>query len=392
MRLRVLFVDDEIDVLESLADMLRKDRKRWDIGFAVGGPAALEELGKSSFDIVVSDIRMPGMDGAQLLARVKAEHPSVTRFVLSGHADHDALLRAIPVAHQFLSKPCDADVLRGSIERAHSLRTLLDQAAIRTVVGRITQLPSVPKLFVELNALAADSSKGLAEISRVIENDPGMCARILQVVGSPYFNLRRNVTSIRQAIGLLGLELVRGLVASVSACTAAAPIAIPGFSIEQHQRVALNCAVLARRMASDPRRADEAFTAALLHDIGKVVLALGMPREVGDILASDDPRPRFEQERDVFGVSHAEVGAYLLGIWGLPHAIVEATAYHHAPAQVQEGNRELLAIVHAADALCDGAPERIDVRFLEDVGLAHELPRWHALAAEVTERSQEMQS
>lgn len=391
---RVLFVDDEVEVLEGLADMLRRDHKRWEIAFAVGGPAALAELAKRPFDIIVSDMRMPGMDGAQLLGRVKIEFPGVTRLVLSGHADRDALLRAIPVAHQFLSKPCDAAVLRGAIERAHSLRALLDEPAIRSVVGRITQLPSVPRLFLELNALAADASKGLAEIARAIEVDPAMCVRILQVVASPYFNLRREVRSVQEAIGMLGLELVRGLVASASACAAASAVSIRGFSIERQQRAALACAGLARRMATDPRRADEAFTAALLHDVGKVVLALGMPREVEQILASSDPRPGFEQERDVFGVSHAEVGAYLLGIWGLPYAIVEAAAYHHAPSQVRQGDRELLAIVHAADALCDVAAEggtgRLDVKFVEDAGLGHELPRWNALAAEVAlHRTQE---
>ena len=118
MRPRILFVDDDVDVLESLRDALRKDRQRWDFAFATGGAAALEELARRPCNVVVSDMRMPGMDGAELLTRVKDQHPTVARLVLSGHAEQEAMERAMRVAQEFLSKPCQIAVLRATIERA----------------------------------------------------------------------------------------------------------------------------------------------------------------------------------------------------------------------------------------------------------------------------------
>lgn len=110
-RKRVLFVDDEQEVLEGLRNLLRRNRHEWDMVFALGGYEALAELSRGTVDVVVTDMRMPGMDGAQLLAQVKTVSPSTARLVLSGHAEKEAILRALPVAHQFLSKPCGGGTL-----------------------------------------------------------------------------------------------------------------------------------------------------------------------------------------------------------------------------------------------------------------------------------------
>ncbi|HMG23584.1 MAG TPA: response regulator, partial [Kofleriaceae bacterium] len=115
---RILFVDDEPAILAGLQNLLYKDRKRWDMVFALGGQLALDEIRKESFDIVVSDMRMPGVDGATLLNTVKDECPATVRIMLSGHADREAIVRALPALHQLLSKPCDAATLRGAIERS----------------------------------------------------------------------------------------------------------------------------------------------------------------------------------------------------------------------------------------------------------------------------------
>lgn len=176
---------------------------------------------------------------------------------------------------------------------------------------------------------------------------------------------------------MLGVELVRGLVATVGLC--AAPTSCRRFSLERQQDAAIACAALARRMTKDPRRADAAFTAALLHDIGNVVLAMGMPAELDAMLGTDSCQDTLEREREALGVTHAEVGAYLLGLWGLPHAIVEAAAYHHTPSVVLDGDREILATVHAADVLSTGVGQ-LDMDFLAQAGCTSELPRWRALA------------
>src|SRR6185369_4538284 len=129
--MRILFVDDELNVLAGLRDSLRRHRREWDMVFAPGGPEALAELRQKTFDVIVSDMRMPAMDGAALLEQVRAEFPEVARIILSGHAERNAVLRALPVAQQFLSKPCDAHVLEGVLKRIYAIQNLLPNPAHR---------------------------------------------------------------------------------------------------------------------------------------------------------------------------------------------------------------------------------------------------------------------
>ncbi len=363
MRARILFVDDEPSVLDSLSDVLRKERKRWDIVFAASGREALDILATSAFDIVVTDMRMPLMDGAQLLAHVKAEYPSISRIVLSGHADREAVTRAISVAHQYLTKPCDGVTLRSTIERVHALRLRIESDEVKTVVGRIDRLPSIPQAYHQLTALAVDPTKGVIDVARVIERDPAMSAKVLQLVSSSYFGTRRDVRSIQQAVGLLGIDLLKVLVLTANTFTAAADLKIEGATLQEFQRFSVATACAAKRMAP-PALAEEAFTAALVHDIGKLILALGRVAE------------------SEIGVTHADVGSYLLGLWGLPFTILEAVAYHHTPSSMIDDQRELLAVVHAADALVGSPTGVLDEAFLASAGLTNQIPAWRVIATE----------
>jgi HD-like signal output (HDOD) protein len=356
--------------------------------FVGSGQLALEELRKAPFDIVVTDMRMPGMDGATLLAHVKAEFPSTARMVLSGYADRASVLRALPVAQQFLSKPCDAETLRSTIDRTSRLHKLLDHQAIRLAIGELAQLPSVPQTYYALAEAAARPDVNITDIADIIEQDPAMSIKVLQLVNSSYFGTAQHVASIRAAVSYLGIEILKGLALAAHAFSAGATAPIQGFSLEGLQNHAIVTARLARRFLTDPRQADEAFTAALVHDVGKIILALSLPEPFRQILdeARRSGRPVQVVEKERLGVTHAEVGGYLLGTWGLPFSIVECVVLHHRPNDVGDGPCEVLAAVHAADALGDqtygGAAEnRLDLSFLERAGCAAELPRWRAIAA-----------
>src|ERR1700722_16735111 len=109
--MRLLFVDDEPRVLQGLKQSRRGKRKIWDMVFAEGGAGALAELERGRFDAIVTDMRMPGMDGAELLNRVKCAQPEALRIILSGQMDPGAAVRAASSAHRFLAKPCDSDTL-----------------------------------------------------------------------------------------------------------------------------------------------------------------------------------------------------------------------------------------------------------------------------------------
>jgi HD-like signal output (HDOD) protein len=397
-RSRILFVDDEPSVLDGLRDLLRKDRGRWDMVFAASGEAGLAELLKEPFHIVVSDMRMPGMDGVQFLSQVKSSHPSAARIILTGHAERDDLMRALAVAQRFLSKPCDAATLRSALERTHDLQGILGSAAVRAVVGDLERLPSVPRTYMELTEAASDPEKGVADLAAIVLRDPAMSVKVLQIVNSAYFGLAQHMTSIQQAVVYLGSELLKGLALSASVFGAHDMRPIDGFSIERLQNDSVLSARIAKRFLGGAKVAEEAFTAALVRDIGKIVIALGLPARLADVLreARASGRPEHVVEKELLGASHAEIGAYLLGVWGLPFSIVESVAYHHTPGQVSDGPCEILAAVHAAEALLTASralesdPAReaaLDTAFLERAGVAAELPRWRAIADEEIRRA-----
>jgi putative nucleotidyltransferase with HDIG domain len=233
------------------------------------------------------------------------------------------------------------------------------------------------------------------EIAQVVRQDPAMCAKLLQLVNSSYFGIARRVASVEQAIVYLGFELVRNL--SITAHifrSAEAMPAVAGLSFESLQEHGVLTAAVAMKIAPDAKSADDAFTAALLHDVGKVILTNAVPDRVAELIALSrkSGQPMHATELQVLGVTHAEVGAYLLGLWGLPVPIVEAVAYHHSPASIAHTTLNTLAIVHIADALVAGqfpsvagaAPApALDMSYLEALGVAGELPRWSALASHI---------
>jgi HD-like signal output (HDOD) protein len=391
---RIIFVDDDPAVLGGLRNLLHKQRYRWDAVFAVGGEQALTEMRKLPADVVVVDIRMPQMDGTTLLGKIKEEFPSVARIVLSGDAEREAILRAVPVAHQFLSKPCDPDSLQAAIERTCNLQQLIPDEALRRVVGELEALPSIPRAYAELNRLAGDSSVGPAEISEVVESDPAMAARVLQLASSAYFGDFQRIVSVREAVSSLGMDLLKGLALSSRAFTSSETHPVAGLSLEQLQQSSVLTARVAKRFLSDPKRAEEAFASALVQDLGKVIIAKGMPAAFAEIVRRTHSTglPLHHAEYELLSVTHAEVGAYLFGLWGLPFPIVESVAYHHNPSAMPDGPCDVLAAVHAADALvdfymskeCSEPPFelRLDLAFLVSRGFSDEIPRWQTIANE----------
>jgi HD-like signal output (HDOD) protein len=391
--IRVLFVDDDPQVLDHLRQLLQRQEREWDMVFAGDPDAALDELALEPADVVVSDIRMPGMGGAGLLARVRDLYPGAARIVLSGDSEEDVARQALPIAHQYLGKPCRTDQLVDAVNRTATLYTHLDDPVLREMISSLDRLPTVPHVYLEITRLASDPESTLDQLAASVERDPALVAKILQMGNSAWFGRQRRLTSVRDAVQYLGTDVLRGLALGGQAFGTMEIAPFEGFSLEALQRHSLQTARLAARLLEGQKGVHDVFTAAMVHDIGQVVLAAGRRREFADVRrrAKAEHRPFHEVEYDTFGATHAAVGAYLLGMWGLPFPMVEATAYHHSPRRVAAGERRLLAAVHLADVLMstaepdreDHTPEqRLDIGFLDSCGIRPDLPRWSQLARE----------
>jgi HD-like signal output (HDOD) protein len=390
---RVLFVDDEPHILESLRDVLRPYRREWTMRFVADASSALEALEEAEYDVVISDMRMPGMDGAALLARVREMHPNTVRIVLSGYAELHMVARAGSVAHRFLGKPCHVDELRRVVERSCALRELTSEQPLRSMAAAATRLPCVPDLYTAVSEQLTDPDASLRDIAAIVSEDVAMTARVLQLANSAFFGRARQVSRIDEAVGFLGLNPLKALLLSAGALESLKPTeTVDGFSLEQLQHHGTLAARLAQRLVDDAQHRDDAFAAALLHDIGLLVLVTEDP-EFPDCcaVALREQRPLVEVERERRGITHAEIGAHLLELWGLPHAIVEAVAFHHRPADVHEPILDATAAVAIADALVNEvealepptAPAALEPAYLERLGVADRLPRWRELAREV---------
>ncbi len=327
----VLFVDDAVDLLDGLRNGLRGQRKAWKMRFADGGEAALRLLEEEPAEIVITDMRMPGMDGLELLKRVQARWPETARVVLSGQADLSTVIRASAVAHQYLAKPCDMDVLRGVITRALETIDRLPPPPLRRALGQLGSLPVSPRLLQELAAALAKDDVDLRRLAPLAESDAGVAARLLQFANSPYCGLTMAVERVETALLSLGPSTVRQLLdtleplrAPLGGAEAAAAAALG--------RHALLAARLVRRLMAGRPGADAAYAAALLHQAGELVLSCHMADGWADVVrrAHLTGRCREEVEREVMGADHAQVAGYILGLWGLPGDVVEAVRLLHA--------------------------------------------------------------
>lgn len=394
---KLLFVDDEAMILDGLRRAMREMRGQWEMHFVDSAAAALQALEEDNYDAIVTDMRMPGMDGAQLLEIVKERHPDVMRMVLSGQASRAAVLRSIAPAHQFLSKPCNPQELVQRLGQAFAMRDLLANQALTTIVSRLRSIPSLPTIYGELTAALRLEDPSLIQIERIIAKDVAMAAKILQLANSAFIGSSGAVSSLLQAVSLIGTETVRTLVLSVhvfSQFDGNSKVAEYLPALWNHS---VEAAALAQRIALSESRpkamVEESFTAGLLHDIGKVVLLAEMPREYLPILASGS-EDVVARELAELGCTHAQVGAYLMSIWGLPVPLVRAVVYHDRPGSAMETEFSALTAAHAADAITSAADPsplshdvELDLKYLEALGLRDKESVWRGFHDEQLEKT-----
>jgi putative nucleotidyltransferase with HDIG domain len=393
---RILFVDDEMSILDGLKRMLRPQRHEWDMSFAPGAEAALTLMEASPFDVIVTDMRMPGMDGAALLEIVREKYPNVLRIILSGYTELQASLRAVPVAHQFLLKPCDPEVLRAGIARATSLGEVLDSKMISSLVGSLRDLPSLPGTYLDLRQALSQSNTTIDRVVQIVEKDVAVAAKILQLVNSAFFGLARDVTDLKTAVNCLGMNTIHDLVLSVEVFRSFKPNdCVPeSFVRDFHEHSQLAARIATGITRKHPMSA-AAAVASLLHDVGKLVIAERTPDHFARSLAQslEENVPLFEVEEKLTRISHAEVGAYLLSLWGLPHGVVEGVAHHHHPQRIPHTELDIPLVVYLSNLLAQEVRATskaetpypfhpIDTAFLEKVGIAGKLPEWRKIAEE----------
>ena len=400
---RILFVDDEKLLLKGLQRMLRSMRHEWEMRFFTDGRAALALMNKEPFDAVITDMQMPGMSGVQLLEKVMQNHPDTVRIILSGQLDQEMILKTVRSAHQHLSKPCDAELLKSTLVQAFALRDLLAEKKIKKLVSRIESLPSLPSLYIEIMEEMQSANTSFKKVGEIIAQDVGMTAKILQMVNSAFFGLRRQISTPWDAVSYLGFETIKSLVLSAQIFSQFDQKKLSGFALDvlwNHSMLTGTFAKIVAELEGQTKEViDDAYMVGLLHDLGKLVLAQNLSDIYQKILdaTSRENRALWEVEYDMLGATHAEIAAYLIGLWGIKSPVVEAIAFHHTPSK-SSARISLLTIVHSANALAhevgspkNPQPDRLDDSYLEDRDFLERFPTWQSACLEHIQQGENLE-
>ncbi|AOX61800.1 MULTISPECIES: HDOD domain-containing protein [Stenotrophomonas] len=357
--MRILLVGDEASLSAELLEFIADLGEEWQPLTAADGQSAMGIVAGSPVDAVIVCPQLPDLNATTLLGQIRTLRPETIRIALvdAEHGNRPPPARLIGVAHRFLPMPLAPEVLLEALTSLEELRELLDSARLRSAIGRIEKLPSPPHLYLSLTqALEHDDDTNTADVAKLVAADPAIAAKVLQLSNSAFFNSGRIISDLRTAVTRLGLSTLRDLVLA-SEVFSAQPLS--GAERNSLQQRALLASRLAAKLLPDSS-AELGATAALLADIGLLLPGVRNERTPEDVA---DNRP-----------GHAEAGAYLLGLWGLPMPIIEAVAFHLQPHRSTTRSFWVTGAVHVALALINGDP--VDEEYLQRAGVLNKLPQW----------------
>jgi putative nucleotidyltransferase with HDIG domain len=403
MNKQILFVDDEAASLERVKQELNGVFPDWEGEYAPSAEAALALLGERSFAVVVVDFEIARRENSKLLHVLMKRHPETIRVIAAASAARAQVMRITKAAHRFLAKPIQLDVLKCIIERNLKYRELLRNKTLIRLTTGVGKLPSFPPLYYQILRELQSPEGSLRKVGQMVAEDVALTAKVLQVVNSAYFGLSRKIMTPQQAVALLGLDVLRALVVYTYAfANFKVHPKLEDFSVKRLSQHSLLVGKLAQALAheeqADKSLEEESLSAGILHDIGKLVL-IQSPDQYLEALNYSQARgcSDFLAEYEVFGASHAEVGAYLLGLWGIPEPVVLAVAFHHHPSKLMEDGFGALTTIHAANALVNadsagnaGDIPGLDLFYLTQIGKRNQMAKWLPLARKVMEDSADL--
>jgi putative nucleotidyltransferase with HDIG domain len=357
MKKNILLVDEDVLVLKALKRSLRQFNDQWTVSHAQFPKEALERLDQSSIDVLITEVRLTTADGELFLRSFLKKHPRAARIILTGYTSGEAIFKYAGLAHQLLAKPWSDQTLIETIQRADLISRMLSNERLKKTLNLIENFPSIPAVYLELSEKLKTGEPSLQEVGEIIIRDPSLIIKLLQIVNSPFYGLPMPVTDPQKAVALLGLDIIKGFVLTSGLFNQYENRKIANFHIDALWQHSLKTANIVRQIAKKEHLGKEiseaSFIASLLHDVGKIIIASNFPNEFKEICsrATSEGLPIWHMEQQVLGASHAEIGAYLLGLWGLPLEVIMAVQEHHQPILNGHSGIDQTALVHIANAI-----------------------------------------
>lgn len=354
---RILVLIDDAVTLAQIEPLFSQLPDRWKVHVTQTGENALCLLGQVPFEMIFVDLKAGPLAGTQFLHQVWTQYPSTIRFLLSDSMAPDLMVTCALGPHQVLLKPLNAEMLRNALERADLVNRMFQNNDVQSLVSRIRTFPARPTIYAEVLKELRSAAASPQTVGDLVSRDLAISTKLLQITNSAFFGFHGPVAKPGDAVLLLGMETTASLVLGIETFAQLDKVKLKYFSSDQvwkHCQVVANSArAIVEHVTKDAAMAQQAYTAGLLHDIGKLALAVNLEQAYGDALnVGREKNLRVsEVERQAFGATHAEAGAYLLSLWGLPAGVIEAVAGHHLPARELSSEFNALTAVHLANAL-----------------------------------------
>lgn len=389
---RLLFVQNGSDEREDLERSLSGMARVWDVAFAGSAAEALEWMARQPVDAIVTDLRLPDQSGTDLLNQIGERHPQTLRFIRASFADQGLIMACVWGTHQFIPKPCDGAELVTHLSRALAITNWLADDGLKARLSQMGNFPSLPSLYFEVMKQLESPAASVEAIAEVVGRDLALTAKLLQLVNSAFFGFAQRITSVRDALTILGLETVKSIVLGLHAFSHYDTGRLGRFSVDRLWSHSVAVATAAKRITlahtHNRQMADEAFTAGLLHDIGKLALAANFPDGYSELMrrVAEQQLNLPDLERQHLGATHGEAGGYLLGLWGMPVSLIETAVHHHRPGECAYTEFAPLTAVHLANVIDreqhpdphEGIPPALDVQYFEALGLADRMDAWRS--------------
>ncbi len=390
LKRRLIYADEDAQALRGLQRHARALKAGWDIAFVDHGQAVLQALEADGCDVLIASGSLRDIPPELLFQNVIAKAPGCVRIMLTGTLATDRVMPCVGLLHQAYPRTSDPHKVLAMIANAqHVSDGLSRHPEMATILASMDQLPSVPQIYQELRTALEGEHATWRTVGAVIQKDVGMTAKILKLVNSAFFGLHRRVESPSEAVHYLGMEVVQSLVLAYGLFEQTGPLKTCLIRLEDIWAHSLKVAKGARALAAmeglTRHQKADAFMGGLLHDAGILILAGQFP-EAYDRVIERCQNERIDlptAEADAFGVTHADVGAFLLGLWDLQAGVLEAVSLHHTPGLPRRSSFDHVLAVHLSDEFTWGNDQhrvwehtRLDVDTIQTLGLTECIPGW----------------
>jgi HD-like signal output (HDOD) protein len=348
------FVPDEGDDFSRLYDNLKDN---WEIETAKNGQQAQASLEKSPADLVVCEMSLPDMTGPDFMKTIAERYPGTIRFIMSDKLQKEVIPDSLGHVHQFIPRPCDPNGFKTRFDHASNLRQLLSNKELCEKIATIDSLPGPPEIYEKITAELKSETCSIRNLSDLISRDINITLRLIKTVNSAFYGVKQHIENVSQAISLLGLDTVQNIVFATGVFSQFEDPGISGYSLEDiHSRsmiVGARAELIAELLGMSKSLSADARLSGMLHDIGKLIVLSNFLDEFTESRKYSEKEniPLYEAEREILGVSDAEIGAYLLSLWGMPNSIVEPVAFHCEPDRATNPTLNSLTAVHLAYAI-----------------------------------------